>query len=359
MPPLVSFAVPVYNAAATLSQCVESILAQPGRDFELLLVDDGSTDESPALCDAIAARDDRVRALHKPNGGASSARNLAIDEAQGRWLLFVDADDAVCADYLSLLMERADAHPHSMFLWDSSTDAAALLPAGQTADWEAHAPARLAWLYNHDLVGAVWNTLLNVDVLRQSGLRFDTRLILGEDLPFVFQYCRELFTRYPDGDIQATRAPLYFYRESGPSSLSRQFPPNFCSGWCITFERVLEVCDGFLHPEEADLYGICYNYMRTVGVGLRALLKNPELSPAEARASARRVLQSPAVRSLCDRYRAHHWYAPFYWPFRLCWLSAIRRVGDWAEDDPARYFKSYWLGYAVHKRLHPGSPSIG
>lgn len=358
MPPLVSFAIPVYNACATLPQCVRSILAQTGADFELLLVNDGSTDQSGALCDQLAQQDARIRVLHKENGGASSARNLTIQHARGRWLLFVDADDGLCAGYLETILAQAQQHPHSMFFWDSATCPDALYQPGQPVEWQVHSQQQLPWLYNHDLVGAVWNTLLNVDVLRESGLQFDTSLILGEDLPFVFEYARALFTRYPQGDIRATRAPLYFYRDSGPSSLSRQFPPNFCQGWCVTFQRVLDVCDVFLHPANADLYGIAYNYMRTIGVGLRAVLLDERLSPRQRKQKARSILKSPAIRQLCTRFHMQRWFCPYYWPFRFNCLWAIRLLGSWNEQNPARYFKIYWLGYGIHRRLWPQSPSI-
>ena len=90
---LFSVIVPVYNAAATLEKCAESILAQLPQSAELILVDDGSADASPALCDALAAKDGRVKALHRQNGGASAARNTGLDAARGRYLQFVDADD--------------------------------------------------------------------------------------------------------------------------------------------------------------------------------------------------------------------------------------------------------------------------
>ena len=94
MSPTVSIIVPVYNAAHTIGRCIESILNQQYTDFELFLVDDGSRDGSPALCDSYAAREPRIRAFHKPNGGVSSARNLGLEQAAGQCIAFLDADDA-------------------------------------------------------------------------------------------------------------------------------------------------------------------------------------------------------------------------------------------------------------------------
>ena len=92
--PAISVIVPVYQAEKLLPQCVDSVLAQTFSDWELLLIDDGSRDGSPALCDGYAARDPRVRVFHKPNGGVSTARNLGLEHAAGQCIAFLDADDA-------------------------------------------------------------------------------------------------------------------------------------------------------------------------------------------------------------------------------------------------------------------------
>ena len=98
--PLISIIVPVYNVDAYLKQCVDSILNQKYENFELLLIDDGSTDKSGEICDVYEQRDKRVRVFHKKNGGVSSARNVGLDNAQGDWIAFVDSDDIVTPDYL-------------------------------------------------------------------------------------------------------------------------------------------------------------------------------------------------------------------------------------------------------------------
>lgn len=101
--PLISVIVPVYKVEPYLARCVDSILAQTLGDFELWLVDDGSPDGCPALCDAYAARDERVRVIHKKNGGLSSARNAALDKFTGQYVCFVDSDDFIPSDALETL----------------------------------------------------------------------------------------------------------------------------------------------------------------------------------------------------------------------------------------------------------------
>lgn len=97
----ISIIVPVYNAESTLNVCVDSILCQTYRNFELLLIDDGSKDKSSIICDDYAKQDSRIRVFHKENGGVSSARNLGIDNARGEWVTFIDSDDYIEPNFLS------------------------------------------------------------------------------------------------------------------------------------------------------------------------------------------------------------------------------------------------------------------
>ena len=91
----ISIIVPVYNTEKYLRRCVDSILAQTFTDFELLLINDGSTDSSGAICDEYTQKDSRVRVFHKENGGVSSACNLGLDNARGEWITFEDSDDTL------------------------------------------------------------------------------------------------------------------------------------------------------------------------------------------------------------------------------------------------------------------------
>lgn len=104
--PMVSVIVPVYNAESTLRRCADSILEQSYPDLELILVDDGSKDASPLICDSYMQKDARVRVIHKPNSGASATRNLGIAEARGHYLQFVDSDD-----WLTPMRQKSSSPP--------------------------------------------------------------------------------------------------------------------------------------------------------------------------------------------------------------------------------------------------------
>ena len=98
-----SVIIPVYCVENTLDQCVESVIAQSIADMEIILVDDGSPDHCPELCDEWAKKDSRIRVIHKEHGGLSDARNAGIDAATGEWLSFVDSDDELGVRWLSAL----------------------------------------------------------------------------------------------------------------------------------------------------------------------------------------------------------------------------------------------------------------
>ena len=99
----ISIIVPVYKAELFLPRCIDSILTQTFTDFELLLIDDGSPDNSGSICDEYALKDKRIRVFHKENGGVSSARNLGLDNAKGEWITFIDADDWISNTFIEHL----------------------------------------------------------------------------------------------------------------------------------------------------------------------------------------------------------------------------------------------------------------
>lgn len=106
-----SIIIPVYRTHDTLRRCMESILGQTYTDYEVILVDDGSPDDSPLLCDEYAEKDKRISVIHKENGGLSAARNAGIMRAHGEYITFVDSDDAIGKDTLRLLMQELAEHP--------------------------------------------------------------------------------------------------------------------------------------------------------------------------------------------------------------------------------------------------------
>ena len=116
--PLLSIIVPVYDVERYLPKCMDSILAQTFPDFELILVDDGSPDNCPALCDAAAAKDARIRVIHQKNGGLSAARNAGLDAARGAWIGFVDSDDYIAPEMYEAMYHAVQSTGADLALCD-------------------------------------------------------------------------------------------------------------------------------------------------------------------------------------------------------------------------------------------------
>ena len=109
--PKISVIVPVYNVEKYLNRCVNSILAQTFDDFEIILIDDGSKDSSPEICDDLAKKNDKIKVFHKENGGQSSARNMGLSAAQGEYISFVDSDDWIEPNMFECLYDLLQKHP--------------------------------------------------------------------------------------------------------------------------------------------------------------------------------------------------------------------------------------------------------
>ena len=126
----VSVIVPIYNVENYLDNCVQSILRQTYRNLEILLVDDGSPDRCPRMCDEYAGQDDRIRVIHKENGGLGDARNAGTREATGKYLLYVDSDDRIREDLVSITVETAEKAQADIVIFDYAGET----PAGLQTD---------------------------------------------------------------------------------------------------------------------------------------------------------------------------------------------------------------------------------
>ena len=202
--PSISVIVPVYNAEATLRDCINSILAHQGLSMEILLIDDGSQDASAKICDSYAASDSRIHAFHRQNQGVSAARNFGLSMAQSEWIAFVDSDDQVGFGYFpsdgrhgsDLLMQNWRFRSSESY--EEHFNAATY----HGDDFRSFVNANL----HHDALRVVWGKMLKRSIIEQHRLRFDTRIRLGEDTLFLLAYlshCQSL-------EVLATSDYLYY-----------------------------------------------------------------------------------------------------------------------------------------------------
>ncbi|MCI8511932.1 MAG: glycosyltransferase [Lachnospiraceae bacterium] len=211
---MISVIIPVYNTEAYLEKCLRSVLEQTCQEFEIVVVDDGSTDSSPEICRAFAAQDSRVRFYRQSHQGVSAARNMALDKAQGDPVFFLDSDDYIHPSCLERLYGQ-------MLLWKvkMAFSRQNRTVSGEncriTNEWILYDSHSLVWIFsnrNH-IVGGIGGKLLAKDVL--GTLRFEADRALGEDTIFLYELVKNGL------DAAYTPDPLYVYRrrEAGSARL--------------------------------------------------------------------------------------------------------------------------------------------
>ena len=223
----VSVIVPIYQVEAYLPRCIDSILAQTFRDFELILVNDGTKDGCPAIMQAYADRDARIRQVHKENGGLSSARNAGLDIARGEYIAFVDSDDYIEPTLLEDAVAAADSSNAELVVFnyrlvvDGKEQEAYLDFKDETLDLRSMGLANYFyqyWLpYKHGQ--EAWCRLYRRSIIEENGLRYaPNKEIFAEDTLFSAMYL--LHTQ----KIAALAKPYVYYVQRGDSLMGLAKP---------------------------------------------------------------------------------------------------------------------------------------
>lgn len=188
---MISVIVPVYKVEKYLRKCVESIQAQTYRDLEIILVDDGSPDECPALCDEFAIGDARIKVVHKANGGQASARNEGLKIANGEYIGFVDSDDYIQPNMFEVLYELMNRNNTALAICGCRTvdeDGTTIVSTGNSTT-PIILERKALWIEVFgNLNNAVWNKLFKAELLK--GIMFPEGIIHGEDLLFNLEYLK-------------------------------------------------------------------------------------------------------------------------------------------------------------------------
>lgn len=221
--PVVSVIVPVYNAEGVVSRGADSVLTQSYQDFELILVDDGSTDNSGAICDNYAQQDRRVKVIHQENAGVSVARNAGLKVAQGEWVTFVDSDDMVLDGFLESLViavnrdERIDLAYCGYAIVEGSTSIKTFRSAIYIGKEQLHdVLSSTKLLYRC----SPWAKLFRRSIITDNGLQFDENLTISEDRLFLYQYLIHV------RGVAMTSTLGYLYGSFSPTSLKHKRVPT-------------------------------------------------------------------------------------------------------------------------------------
>lgn len=297
----VSVIVPVYNAEKYLSQCVDSILAQTLRDIEVILVDDGSTDSSPAMCDAYAEKDSRVKVIHKVNGRAASARNAGMKIAQGEYIAFVDSDDWISPDmYEQMLASGADVCLCDYVRFQGEQKFSFTQPNIREGFYDKSQIRKE--VYPHLVMDGIefpitisnWAMLIRRKVITENHLSYREDILISEDAPFGSEvlYCANSFAylkgqqfyhyRITEGSASKSYKPWWW-----DSSLKINEETENFFGKCTDFDFTQQIKSNMFYLARAEIYYI---------------LNNNALSRKEQNKMIRDVMRHPRVVQMMKGY---------------------------------------------------------
>lgn len=216
----VSFVVPIYNKEKCLENCVDSLLNQNYSSYEIILVNDGSTDRSKEICNRYAQNNDKVKVVHQANAGVSCARNAGIEKAEGEYIIFVDSDDWMEPDAVSTLMGQSTIADLTFFgSIFHYPDRIALSYIPEDAFYKSFSELQKGLVNllknprHPDYVGYTWNKMFKNDIIRQYKLRFIEKLSIREDEAFTFAYATHCNTL-------ATISNLLYHYQYSPNGLT-------------------------------------------------------------------------------------------------------------------------------------------
>lgn len=214
-----SVIIPIYKAESTLERCLDSLLKEGREDVELLLINDGSPDNSGEICDKYAVKYPSIRYFVKENGGVSTARNLGLDEAKGEYILFVDSDDYVSKGYFSAIDKALDEKHPDMLLFGYQNF------GGRSSAWnngsfyentEYAIATRASKVIRDYLFSSLWSKAFRRDIIEKQHLRFNDKLAIGEDQTFIFSYAMHIKS------LKSIKTLLYYVNVENEDSLSRK-----------------------------------------------------------------------------------------------------------------------------------------
>lgn len=234
---LISIIVPIYNVEKYLGKCVESILNQDYQNIEVILVDDGTKDNSGKIADRKAEKDKRVKVIHQKNSGVSAARNAGIEKAQGKYVCFVDADDYVMSDFISYYYHLIKQNKADIALtpFPRKFNETSIYHQEQSKEdyieiWNGQRAAKEMLYYN--LVIASWNKMISKDLLDKYQIRFNTNLAYGEG----FKFSIDCFQRAEK--VVVGHRKVYCYRVDNPSSAMTKFNMKLVDGSLESQEEI-------------------------------------------------------------------------------------------------------------------------
>ena len=323
--PLISVIVPIYNVEPYLCQCVDSVLSQTYKNLDIILVDDGSSDRSPAICDEYAKKDDRIRVIHKSNGGLSDARNVGFDSCKGESVFYLDADDYLESQCLEMLVIAAENGALVMtgYILDFSNEGK-LVKADQAYGIYATMKDYLLAFYTlfATKFNFVWGKLYSTEIIRKNNLRFQKGLSLVEDVIFNLDYYR-----YCDKEIIAVSHNGYYYRQHGGYTLSKKFNPQMFVWNEYSYTTIYDYLVEFGCLTEDNRIHLYRNVLGNYHYNFYLVALNCNIPMSEKVKLIRKYLLTPIYQdSLSVIRKERHDYRIFNWLLRHGMIRAYIRL---------------------------------
>lgn len=214
---MISIIIPVYNAQAYLDECIQSIVDQTYKDWECILINDGSTDDSKIICNKWGNKDKRIIVIHQSNKGVSIARNKGLDMAKGKYVTFIDSDDWVSPTYLEdlIISNESDLIVSGLTKYDYNHNYKSYIPnKNQTFSFNKEEASYFVELNEKFLVFGPCAKLYKTEIINKNNIRFPQLCSLGEDLEFNFEYLDKI------NKVTTITTSNYYYRIIGSNTLS-------------------------------------------------------------------------------------------------------------------------------------------
>lgn len=283
---LLSVIIPVYNTARFLEQCIDSVLKQNVKPMEVILVDDGSTDASPDLCDRLALLDKRITVIHQRNSGLSSARNRALEICRGKYITFVDSDDVLLENtYLPNLeiLERDETITAVQFPYVYPyNQPSPRQGADKKAFWKGEGEILRGYM-SPDINHAVWNKIFRRSVF--SRLRFPYGRMF-EDSYIVPDLAKNIAFMYSSG------LGGYGYNLQPQSLMTSEMTPEKLQDRSVAYMRILQAASCYPSLRRSSLFVKYYHFCILLSISIRKWMKKNESTPSPAYANAFRQFQS-------------------------------------------------------------------
>lgn len=257
---LISVIVPVYNVKSFIKECIDSIACQTYRNLEIILIDDGSTDDSGDICDGYALKDIRIKVIHKKNGGLSDARNAGIEIATGDYIAFIDSDDYIYPEYFEYLYElisknNADMSSCQPILVDESGNimSTPLVEKDQHINTISGRENCMAeYVISNKINTTAWGNLYKTNLFKESGIRYP-----------VGKYHEDVYTTYRIIDlcekIVVGNRQLYAYRQRGGSIINSGFSEKHLDGIYGSIQRFEFISSKYPRLKRVASAGLVYS----------------------------------------------------------------------------------------------------